>query len=1371
MFTVNQIIEKDLVGGSADVVYQYSYADTGSTTVKWGHDNGSAVWGASLEFRSWSHWRGLTRVTVRTGTESQGPRSQVETMYFRGLDGDRANSAGDPRSVVLTDIHGSQWRDFPYRAGKVMQQVTYDISGGAPAHVTRYEYEVHTTGTRTLSTAWAIPNVHTSQIGRTRFQEQWDYDPVAEDWTRFQRVRHRWNSSNGRLDSVSDVDRDICTRYEYADNTTKRLLDRVKRQMVNRNTCDETPGDLFADTRHFYDGLSTHGATPTVGNLTKTQVAGDAGWFTTAEAGYDAYGRVTAAADGLGRETTTGYVHNSDRQLVGLEVTNPAGHVTTTTVEPGRGLPVTVTDPNQRTTTGAYDPAGRLVKVWAPGHSTSGTPTAEYQYTISKTAPSWVATKIPGPNGNQITSFEIFDGMLRPRQTQATAPDGNRVIADTAYDHRGQPAKTSTFYNDTSGPASTLVTFADGDVDRQVRYVYDGRGRQTEEQRWSQDAMLFKHTTVHGYRNTVSTPPAGGTVVRQMFNGLGLLTAERAYHTVNPSGGFDETSYGYDRLDRLVEVNDPGANSWTYEYDLAGRLVETSDPDAGVTTTVFDNAGQKTFVTDARGVTLAYDHDLLGRTTAVHEDTLTGTMLAEWQYDTLELGQLTSATRYDGGLAYTSEVTGYDDGYRPLGSAVTIPTSTANGQLAGTYEDEKTYHVDGSLATHSLPAAGGQPAETITYTYTDTGLLESTVGLDDYLAGVTYRWDGTIAETLHGGDGQQVRQSYTYEEPTGRLEVSQVDTEDPQDPGIFLDRYTTGHSYDDAGNVRSVAGRTGGTLDQVECFDYDHLRRLVEAWTQDQETCGTPQAAGADPYHRTWTFDSVGNRLAQTDHDSVAGNTTWTYDVGTGNGVTAHQLAEVTASGPKAGTATRLFDYDPAGNTTVHTTDTGATQTLTWNLQGHLESVTEGSDVTSYLYDADGNRLIARNPDATILYLGSVEIEEQSGGALVATRYYGDSAVRTATGLVWTVADRNGTSTIQIDADTLQAERRRVMPYGEPRGTQPTWAGSKGYVGGTVDPTGLTHLGARSYDPTLGRFLSVDPIMAVGDTQQMHGYTYANNSPITWADPTGMLINQWCVDICGGAADKSVREALKRSSPNSNRPIGISLAPAPGTPKYDKAKQDAETLAPHVAAYGIAYADYYGVPQYLVIALLMQEQPFYANSWRWFRSISKGLVELAGAVGLGHGGDASVGRGQMKPFTAIRVLEQAGYTNGRHDAGDIRSSLTSDDEFAVALAVLHLKLDLGNAMNEKQAYLSYALSPDAAADLTESPGLVQRSSVLSARSERYDANMSVLSEIGDLVDYYGIANLPVPRYGVLGGVCSSGGCWFRSALAPGRLYG
>ena len=55
-----------------------------------------------------------------------------------------------------------------------------------------------------------------------------------------------------------------------------------------------------------------------------------------------------------------------------------------------------------------------------------------------------------------------------------------------------------------------------------------------------------------------------------------------------------------------------------------------------------------------------------------------------------------------------------------------------------------------------------------------------------------------------------------------------------------------------------------------------------------------------------------------------------------------------------------------------------------------------------------------------------------------------------------------------------------------------------------MDATGLVQVGARYYDPALGRFVSVDPVMDLADPQQWHGYAYANNNPITWSDPTGL---------------------------------------------------------------------------------------------------------------------------------------------------------------------------------------------------------------------------------------------------------------------------
>ncbi|MFC7615450.1 RHS repeat-associated core domain-containing protein [Actinokineospora soli] len=48
-------------------------------------------------------------------------------------------------------------------------------------------------------------------------------------------------------------------------------------------------------------------------------------------------------------------------------------------------------------------------------------------------------------------------------------------------------------------------------------------------------------------------------------------------------------------------------------------------------------------------------------------------------------------------------------------------------------------------------------------------------------------------------------------------------------------------------------------------------------------------------------------------------------------------------------------------------------------------------------------------------------------------------------------------------------------------------------------------MGAREYDPDLGRFTKVDPIMDLNTPQQLNGYAYSDNNPITFSDPSGLL--------------------------------------------------------------------------------------------------------------------------------------------------------------------------------------------------------------------------------------------------------------------------
>jgi hypothetical protein len=67
---------------------------------------------------------------------------------------------------------------------------------------------------------------------------------------------------------------------------------------------------------------------------------------------------------------------------------------------------------------------------------------------------------------------------------------------------------------------------------------------------------------------------------------------------------------------------------------------------------------------------------------------------------------------------------------------------------------------------------------------------------------------------------------------------------------------------------------------------------------------------------------------------------------------------------------------------------------------------------------------------------------------------------------------------------------------------------------------------ARQYDPTTGRFISIDPIIDYNDPQQIHGYSYANNNPTTGSDPDGLKV---CLEECGSKDDQVFQEQIRES--------------------------------------------------------------------------------------------------------------------------------------------------------------------------------------------------------------------------------------------------
>lgn len=73
-----------------------------------------------------------------------------------------------------------------------------------------------------------------------------------------------------------------------------------------------------------------------------------------------------------------------------------------------------------------------------------------------------------------------------------------------------------------------------------------------------------------------------------------------------------------------------------------------------------------------------------------------------------------------------------------------------------------------------------------------------------------------------------------------------------------------------------------------------------------------------------------------------------------------------------------------------------------------------------------------------------------------------------------------------------------------------------------LDNIALTHMNGRVYDPSVGRFLSMDPIVAdVADSQSLNPYAYVGNRPLSHTDPTGLVFEGATVVIEAGGGPEN----------------------------------------------------------------------------------------------------------------------------------------------------------------------------------------------------------------------------------------------------------
>ncbi|MFF9135895.1 RHS repeat-associated core domain-containing protein [Streptomyces sp. NPDC014806] len=983
---------------------------------------------------------------------------------------------------------------------------------------------------------------------------------------------------------------ETCTRTWYARNDATGINNLVSRTRVVANAktnpvadpctitdatldlpADSTrPGQIISDTSVSYDTAAEWSATqkPTLGEVRWTGRAkgytsdDQPQWQKLTTTTYDSLGRPLSVSDTNGLVTaTTLYDPPASGPLTSAVGKNALEHATTTLVDFAFGSPTKVTDPNGKVTETEYDALGRTTKVWLPNQLRvlNRSPNYVFTYNTTSSAMPWVSTAtLKGDGSGYNTSYTLYDSLLRPRQTQAPSPGGGTIIGQTLYDSRGLAVSSQAdIWASDRQPSGNPVEIDGGQPPIQTDTVYDGAGRAVRAITKTRNVVRWTIDTAYFGDTVTTTAPAGGQATATVTNALGQVTERREYGGPQPTGSdYTTTAYTYTPAGKQETITGPDKATWSYGYDLFGRQTSSTDPDKGKSTTHYNELDQADSITDVgRNKTLITAYDSLGRKTGLWDGVKDPDhQLAAWEYDKLLKGQQDTAIRYEGGSgttgkAYTKKVNSRDALYRATSSSLILPSTdplVAAG-LPTTLTTTASYLLDGTVNQAGSPAAAGLPSEIVkyTYNYTGVGLQTTSTGLTGYQLGATYDPLGQATELIIGTDStssaQKAHLKYVYEAGTRRLKQSYVRTDAQSYPLQDLN-----FTQDDAGNVTSIFDNTtlGGTSKpDYQCFTYDGHRRLTEAWTPKTADCGstgrtTSNIDGAAPYWTSYTYTQGGQRKTETQHTSTGDQTT-TYTYDDPADTKPHTLDKTT------GVYASTYAYDAAGNTTSRPGPT-AQQTLTWNSEGELAKLTESTKETNYLYDADGELLIrrAKGDGDTVLYVGNTEVRLTVKGTtktLTGSRYYTASgqtiAVRTATAgvsgtkLTFLAADHHGTSNVAMAAGTYALTKRYTTPFGAPRGAKATnWPDDKAFLGKPVDDsTALTHIGAREYDPTVGQFISVDPVLDTTQHQSLNGYAYANNTPVTSSDPTGM----WLDDGTGH---------------NEPAPPGVAAGPASPTP-------------------------------------------------------------------------------------------------------------------------------------------------------------------------------------------------------------------------------
>jgi len=723
-------------------------------------------------------------------------------------------------------------------------------------------------------------------------------------------------------------------------------------------------------------------------------------------------------------------------------------------------------------------------------------------------------------NGDTLFAYDGSGNLNR-----ITTPAG-RVVAIT-YD--GLKRVTTLQWALAPGtPTTTFQYFGDRTTVKDARnnvttYNYDDAGRTTD----TTDPLGNKTSLEYTSQSNVRRHSEGGAATT-----FGYTSAHALSSITAPTGANVVATYGDPANPHLpTEVRDPQGNTLTYDYDGAGNLLTQQagglplgTPPVSLT---YGTKGRVTTSTDMRNKVTSYGYDALGRLTSLTPPAPLGAV-GPITYD----AQSRVATTRDG-----------------KGQTTTFAYDTLDRVIGTTFHDGSTadrgYDGDGNL-TSVTDIAG-----TTTMTYDAVGRLETRTTPDGLLTTYTYDAANNLTKIIDASGTTQywynaANLPYQMRTPDNRTSTMNYDARYNLTSIQHQNNVLITYTYDTSNRVTRVFASAATTSLVDVAYSYANP---ATGNTDSGLKFSRTDAVAAEK--TTYTYDSL-NRLTTARRDTLAGapieTRRYTYDA-MGNRKTT--VLDVPDPVPDT---SDTYTYNSANQLTKLNNED-----FTYDANGNLVGSSLGAELT---YDtADRTLSIRPRPDRGVreeyLYSGGKQTDRTASGAVarqlvtppvcglscvdpadtaLATTTFGDNVLginrettagqstyvdrdpsgrlisqRTSLGAQYLISDAMGSVVAVLDTQGGSLSRYEYDPFGQTIETSGVaditrWRFSGAYL----DRTGLYKMGARYYDPAIGRWTQQDPVFNPVDPQLWNRYVYAGNDPINYVDPDGFnAVSDW----------------------------------------------------------------------------------------------------------------------------------------------------------------------------------------------------------------------------------------------------------------------